>query len=396
MKPTIVVANMLRAPSEQHACVINDLGWLRLYASGRRSYSDHVPPERQIRQPLLGLYAYATARLLSTYRGECARFEITSVFDAWVRSHIQPRDSLLTGLGYLNRAMERVRDHGGLNLLDARNSHPSSYWSLVAEEHARWDCAQPPIWPRHHMRQQRSVALADFIFVPSAFVESSFRAQGIAASKLLRLPYPVDFTLFRPPTSARPSNRPFTLISSGFLSLRKGAPYLFAAFEIIRKVIPNARLKLLHGMTESFARVYKAHGFDKLPIEWASLTRPALTAWLQDADVYLLPTIEEGMVRSACEALVCGLPVITTPHAGIDQLIIEGINGSIVPVRDPAAIADAAIAWWETIQRGEYDARDPCLDRHELSIQTFSRRLKDHLKRIYQHEDLDRESGSFL
>lgn len=386
-EPLIVVANMLRAPSEQHARVINDLGWLRIYATGRRNFTAHIPPARQVRQPFFGLYAYITGRLLSTYTGECARFEITPIFDAWVRGCLRPSDSLLSGLGYLNHSMEYVRDNGGLNLLEARNSHPSQFWTLVAEEHAIWNCTQSPIWPRHHMRQQRSVTLADYIFVPSAFVEDSFLARGIPPTKLLRLPYPVDFTLFKPPAAPRPASRPFTLVSSGFLSLRKGSPYLFEAFKQIRKIIPGARLKLLRGMTKSFRRVYERFDYDKLPVEWASLAREQLTPWMQDADVFLLPTIEEGMVRSAAEALACGLPVITTPHAGLDGQIVEGVNGSLVPIRDPAATAGAALAWWDRIQRGQYDARSTCLNHNDMSYETFAWRLGQHLRKIYPQEN---------
>lgn len=385
--PLIVVANMLRAPSDLHAGVISELKWLRLYATGRRNHTERIPPRLQVRRSLFGLYAYLTSRLLPVYQGECARFATTPMFDAWVRRQLHPQDSLLAGLGYLNQSMAYIKEHGGLNLLEARNSHPSNFWSLIAEEHARWDCDQSPIWSRHHMRQQRSIPLADYVFVPSKFVEDSFIAHGVPAQKLLRLPYAVDISLFKPPQMSRPANRPLTIVSSGQLSLRKGAPYLFESFRLIHKLIPDARLKLIRGMSKTVDRILKQHGYNKLPIEWSPpLSHQQLSTWLNDADLFILPTIEEGMVRSACEALACGLPVITTPHAGLDDQIVEGINGNLVPIRDPVATAEAALAWWDKIRQGQYDARNVSPNRVDLSYETFARRLVQHLRRIYKQQ----------
>jgi len=384
MKPAFVHANIIASPSDAHAGVIDSTGHLRAYHGGRRKPQPGIRPSIQKRHLLYGLGIYAAAKVLPPYLAESSRFALCDSFEKRVLRDLQPGDNLIGGLGYLNRCIERVQGWGGISLLDARNSHPSSFWTIVAEEYGRWDVKRPPILPYHHARQQRSAAISDYFFVPSNFVRDSFIKHGFPPEKLLLLPYPVDLDLFHPPANPRPKDRPLTMISSGGLDLRKGAPYLFEAFQIVRKEVPNARLKLIHNIAPSVESIMKRKGYDKLPIDWAPYMhgRPALISWLQEADIFVLPTLEEGMVRSAAEAMSCGLPVVTTANSGINDHITEGENGSIVPLRDPQATAAAVLVWWEKIQSGDHDPTTAKMNREALSHKNFTKTLLTHLQNI--------------
>ncbi len=378
-----IVANLLRSSSDSHAQALDQLGLLRKYFVGNQKPTVGIDPEKQIRQPAFVIANILFAKVFSNYPYECMRFAICPIFEQWVRRYVQPGDHLIAGFGYFNRLIPRIQEAGGKVFLDARNSHPSSFWSLVAEEYARWDISLPPIWTRHHMRQQRSAALADYVIAPSRFVADSFIERGFPEKQVFRLPYPVDLSRFRPSEKSRPDNRPLTLVSSGLLTLRKGSPYLFEAFKLIRKQVPDARLKLIDKMADNFKPVFKRHGYDKIPVEWSPMMgHERLSSWLTEGDIFVLPTIEEGMVRSAAEALACGLPVITTRNAGVDDFIINGVNGSIVPIRDPQAIANAVLEWWEKIKSGTYDPREQEVDRSCLGIGEFTGRLKNFLESI--------------
>ena len=88
------------------------------------------------------------------------------------------------------------------------------------------------------------------------------------------------------------------------------------------------------------------------------------------------------MVRSAAEAMACGLPVVTTPHSGTNDLIVEGETGSVVPIRDPQAIADAVLEWWERIRTGQYSASDAAIDTQALGFENFRGQFLKHLRNI--------------
>ncbi|HMP81601.1 MAG TPA: glycosyltransferase [Verrucomicrobiota bacterium] len=268
-------------------------------------------------------------------------------------------------------------------MLEARNSHPGNLWSLMAEEYSRWDCQLPPVYPKHHMRQQRSVFLADYIFSPAKFVTESFVSRGFPSDRVLDLPYPVDLRMFSPLAQPRPKDRPLTIINTGLLTLRKGTPYLLEAFEMVRKQVPNARLLLTRGMADNFEPLFRKRNWDRLPIEWAGrLPHGELCRRLQSADIFVMPSIEDGFALAVTEAMGCGLPVITTRNTGAVDCVKTGVTGSVVPIRNSAAIADEILGWWEKIRKGEYDARQPRFDPEAISTEAFAKRLVELLRRI--------------
>ncbi len=58
-------------------------------------------------------------------------------------------------------------------------------------------------------------------------------------------------------------------------------------------------------------------------------------------DLFVLPSHREGFPRAAMEAAAMGLPVIATDIRGCRQVVDDGVNGLLVPVRDPSALAGA-------------------------------------------------------
>ena len=68
--------------------------------------------------------------------------------------------------------------------------------------------------------------------------------------------------------------------------------------------------------------------------------------------------------------MACGLQVVLTPNCGADDFVKPGVNGEVVPIRDPVATAEAILKCWERVQQ------NPQLDmvvlREKLSFETFS------------------------
>ncbi|MGE9271015.1 MAG: hypothetical protein ACQKBU_09465, partial [Verrucomicrobiales bacterium] len=217
------LAATLRASTYYHALALNRLSLLDKYCQpGIRPFSE-LPPERQlINRPFMMAHILTTKTVgrASHYHGECCRFAMGPLFGRWVRKQAVPGTHFISCHGYFNDLIEWIQEHGGSYYLDAGSSHPSNFWSLMAEEYARWDCPLPPIWPRHHLRQQKSAVLADYVLAPSRFVEDSYAQRGFPKDRIFRLPYPVNRSVFTPREQPRPADRPLTLASSGLLSLR--------------------------------------------------------------------------------------------------------------------------------------------------------------------------------
>lgn len=89
--------------------------------------------------------------------------------------------------------------------------------------------------------------------------------------------------------------------------------------------VPESTLRNWHGQ----------HG-----VEWWG-RREDMPAVLQAAHIACLPSYREGLPKSLLEAAACGLPIVTTDAPGCREVVRDGVNGLLVPVRDAAALAAA-------------------------------------------------------
>jgi glycosyltransferase involved in cell wall biosynthesis len=71
------------------------------------------------------------------------------------------------------------------------------------------------------------------------------------------------------------------------------------------------------------------------------LEHDKLPAFLNELDVFALPSTWEGFGVAAAEASACGLPVVATDVYGIPDVVRPGVTGLLVPPKDPAALARA-------------------------------------------------------
>ena len=383
-----VVATPGRSVCDDNARALFHHGLLRHLALGTRRGTAGIPPEHTRLNPAIGLVSYAAARTLSTYRGESFRFALLPWFDRWVRRGLQPGDHIISSYGYANESFRWIRSHGGKTFVDAGNSHPENFWAVLTEEHRRWKCPTPPVSPFWHRRSVEMMEHVDYVLCPSQYVRASFLARGFKPEQILRNIYPVDLSRFTPATEARPANRPLTIVSTGMLSLRKGSPYLLEAFRLVHRRHPSTRFLLTSSIHDSMVNLLKSYA--DLPIDWSpSLPHAQLAERLRSADIFVLPSLEEGLVRTALEAMACGLPVVLTPNTGANDLVQPGVGGEIVPIRDAVATADAILKLAERVlSRREPPQR--LFDPTVLSFEHFEREFIAQL----QERDLGPETAA--
>jgi len=326
------------------------------------------------------LLNYIFAVTLPDYQSESLRFRLFGLFDRWVQTLLRPGQHFFTGYAFANGAMRWIKQNGGTAFLDAWTSHPEEHWNLIAAEQQRWKSSCPPVSRYYQDRTVESVAAADYIFTSSTFVRQSFLKRGFDPQRLLFCPYPVDLEMFRPAPEPRPANRPFTILHTGGLSLRKGAPYLLEAFRLIRKEVPNAVLRIKRHIRNDVAEIVRRNA--DLPIEWSGqLDLAGHVRRYQTSDLLLFPSVEDGFAFVVAEALACGLPVVTTFNTGASDLISPGENGEIVPICDSQALAQAALKWWERLRAGERVGGYEAL-KNRLSFQTFQDTFIGHLAKL--------------
>lgn len=77
-------------------------------------------------------------------------------------------------------------------------------------------------------------------------------------------------------------------------------------------------------------------------IEWLGFQKHMLDI-LRIADIVCLPSYREGVPKALLEAAACGKPIVTTSAPGCKEVVMDGWNGFLVPVRDEHALAQALI-----------------------------------------------------
>lgn len=125
----------------------------------------------------------------------------------------------------------------------------------------------------------------------------------------------------------------------GRLVPEKGLRELLVAAGQLRASRPRLQLVLV-GEGPMHAELAALAAAGDLPVRFAGTRPPAEVArWMCASDLVTLPSYSEGHPNVLVEALACGRPVVATPVGGIPE-VVDDASGVLVPVRDPAALAD--------------------------------------------------------
>jgi glycosyltransferase involved in cell wall biosynthesis len=65
-----------------------------------------------------------------------------------------------------------------------------------------------------------------------------------------------------------------------------------------------------------------------------------LNRYYSSASVFVLPSLSDAQPLACLEAMACGLPVIVTENTGTQEIIREGKDGFVIPIRDVDALKD--------------------------------------------------------
>jgi glycosyltransferase involved in cell wall biosynthesis len=144
--------------------------------------------------------------------------------------------------------------------------------------------------------------------------------------------------------------RPVTFLLIARMLREKGVYDFVEAARQVRARYVQVRFLLVGGtdtnpgsLTEAELRSWVSEGL----VEWLGQVKD-VRPWFAQASVFVLPSYREGMPRCSLEAMAMGRPVITTDSIGCRETVQDGVNGFFVPVRDPAALAQAMMRFVES------------------------------------------------
>ena len=235
---------------------------------------------------------------------ENAFYAFVPIWSRWVRSQTLPRCNVVQAImGFGTEIFDRADETGALKVMECPNSHPTSYFGFWQRECDIWCPGEKVIVPRWmYARMNRELERADLIVVESKFGRESMIYNGIPDRKVVINPLGLDTSVFRK-RSALPDKPRFICVGS--ITLRKGHQYLFRAFQIVKKALPEAELICAGGYKYDFRRERpKWEG----TFTHTHLPQAQLAEVLCNCTAFVFPSQEEGIAESQVQALASGLP----------------------------------------------------------------------------------------
>lgn len=184
-------------------------------------------------------------------------------------------------------------------------------------------------------------ALATAVHCVSEAIKWEASKYGLDTAKARVIRPAVDLEFFNPSESPRLAQREFHVVTTGNLVWVKGHEFaLMSMRELLDQGI-DIHYDIIGDGPE---RQRIAYTIRDLELEshvrlHGGLDQEQVRNILQQADVFLLSSLSEGISNAVLEAMACGLPVVTTACGGMLEAITDGVEGFVVPVREPRAMA---------------------------------------------------------
>jgi glycosyltransferase involved in cell wall biosynthesis len=222
-------------------------------------------------------------------------------------------------------------------VVESPNGHIRNFRRVNEAEARRWGHTNFLGHPAPAMvdRIENEYALADRMRVSSQWSRASMIAHGLALP-IGAFPQPLNLLRFCPVREASGPGGRLRVCFVGSLDLRKGFVYLLRA---IRMLGPDRlTLEIVGATGDRLCKRLLAREAVGLDLHCAPGDPvPAF----HRAELFVMPTLEDGSPFAVAEAMACGLPVIVTQCCGAAEWVRPGESGWIVPGANIEALAAA-------------------------------------------------------
>ncbi|HLY19310.1 MAG TPA: glycosyltransferase family 4 protein [Bryobacteraceae bacterium] len=282
-------------------------------------------------------------RLPTDWRRFVPFLEYGRIADFWIARHLPRSDVFQPVLGACVTCCRRARRLGAAVLLDNPFLHVAAF-----QREALTDCADAgfPLVDRHRcigaaeLRQwQWQYQNCDRILVSSVAAARTFEPYPYAG-KVALVHFGVNHRLFVPAPRTKHSGA-FRVCYLGRVEAPKGVHHLIAAWKQLS--LPDAELVLAGRVMPEMEWLRKEDPAARITLR-GILSPEVVVQTLQESELFVFPSVNEGFSRAVLEAMSCGLPAIACRDTGAADCITHGVEGLLVPGRDAGALAEA-IRW---------------------------------------------------
>ncbi len=183
--------------------------------------------------------------------------------------------------------------------------------------------------------------------------ELAKKAQAFLSREITLIPNGIDLSIFRKVEKNEILAETLNLESStrrvlgftGELREKKGLVTLLSGYALLQKTLPSTLLivgEVRVGEDKKAFDEFRSSNPDSHIIVTGPVPHKDLPAYYALMDVFIHPSLRDGMPNAILEAMACELPVIATPVGGVLDVLEDGVNGRLIPVNDADALANTA------------------------------------------------------
>lgn len=246
-----------------------------------------------------------------------------------IHSHFSPVCHYANLAGYLSGIKGRFWTIHSMSEID---KHPYCRQRLIA------------------LKQQISSMLVHKMITVSKAIRDDFIRLGINSEKISVVPLGIDIEKYAFNGSRERLRRSFGISNDTLLigtvsraEPVKGLRYLVEAMPYVLERVPNAKVLLVGGgslMQELKSIASNLNITGNIILEGI---RDDVSDILSALDIFVLPSLSEGMPLALLEAMASGKPVVSSNVGGIPEVVEEGVNGYLVAPGDASQLAQAIL-----------------------------------------------------
>ena len=266
-------------------------------------------------------------------------FKANECYDEWVSKNLKTENFNVfigwSGMSY--HSIIEAKRLGKITIVERGSSHILYQNEILKTEYSKFGIAFS-IDERVIEKELKEYEAADYISIPSEFVRNSFIEKGVKAEKLFVNNYGVSGYFNNNSHTAAPRTK-FRILYVGGLTVQKGLIYFFEALKQLNIPEEAYEVWFLGSVEEPVQKIIPNYAGKNWQF-FGHVNHYSLHNYINECDVAIQPSLQEGLSMVIPQIMGCGVPVIASTNSGGADIISDGVNGYIIPIRNAVAISE--------------------------------------------------------
>ncbi len=290
--------------------------------------------------------------------------EIFDIIGSYYISYISRDIDIFHSYPFTSRSIEKAKKLGIITCVQTETVHPNFVEKIL-------------LMPKYLLSKLiSSYNNADYILSISEFAKETFLKEGFPEDKIIYIPCGVDEKRFVPGIK---KDAVFRGLFVGALRDYKGIEYLLKAWHELN--LKNSELVLCGEACDKKTRKLIDKYRNKINIKTPGYVDPVYH--YQNASIFIMPSLVEGVNKAVLEALACGLPTIITNNGG--EVVRDGIEGFVIKPKDVNILKEKIEYFYNNpaeVKRMGKNARKRIISN--FTWEHYSKRVADAYKYVYE------------